>query len=264
MVDGAGGRSQLAHAHDRGDRARRPAVPHHAAAVHAERRAGVGGVPHRRRARRHRRACAGILRVRHDEFVVAALTAAVVVVVVGVEQAHRARDRRLDDRPPAPQLPPARLRARAATPAAHSRRAPVAPGAQTDARARGLPVRGRASTTPTRTGSTRRSWSSSATAARRRAARARRRRRSSTSTTAAARPSSRCSTSSTTEASDSSWLTWQIPSGYPQFDRLGITEVDRGGRLLRDGWRGGRNARGGATPGRGRPRTPPRPRLTPG
>ena len=51
-----------------------------------------------------------ILAARRHEFAVALLTTAA-VVVLGVEYGHRARRRRLDHRPPAPQLQPTQQRA---------------------------------------------------------------------------------------------------------------------------------------------------------
>ena len=72
-------------AHDRGDRADRAAVPHGAAAVHARGGPLVDRVPDRGGAGRHPAACRRSVGGALDEFVVAAITA-LVVVTIGVEQ----------------------------------------------------------------------------------------------------------------------------------------------------------------------------------
>ena len=85
MVDGAGGKSQLVAAHHRGDRACRAAVPHGAAAVHADGCALVDRVPDRRRARRHPRD-AHDLRGGGSTSSWSRRSPPLVVVAVGVEQ----------------------------------------------------------------------------------------------------------------------------------------------------------------------------------
>ena len=184
MVDGAGGKSQLASLTTAGHRAHRAALPHQAAAVHAHRRARVGRLPHRHRARRHQGPAHHLpdapRRVRHRGHHRPARRRR------RGRAGHRRRHRRLGHRPPAPQLRPQRLpcSSRPATATTARCRSPRADSSRPVSSSTGSP---RASTTPTRTGSTRRSsaWSTARTRPPRCAASCSRPRRSSTSTTAA-------------------------------------------------------------------------------
>ena len=107
MVDGAGGKTQIAQLTAAAIVARRPALPDRPAVLYAERGPGGGRLPHRHPAHRLSRAWPTSPASATGEFAVAALTAAT-VVIVGVEQGIILAIVALDHRAHLSQLSPVR------------------------------------------------------------------------------------------------------------------------------------------------------------
>ena len=191
MVDGAGGKSQVAAADRRADRGRRPALPDRRPVVHAERRPGRGGPADRPAARRYQGHAGHLAGPRRG--------------VRGSgphgcdrrHRRHRAGDhpghRAVDHRAPGTRLPTVRH---------DDRDQPAGVGSEIvagqhghgdpgGARVSSSTASARGSTTRTRRASPKRSWPSSTRPIRRSSGSASRVRRSATSTTRARRRSAR-------------------------------------------------------------------------